>query len=217
MTAPVQETQLAQEARPNDKEFNFRAQEAKYQRMLDERDRRIAELEQKKVAVQDDYDDEDDSADPYVDRKKLKKELNKYGQKVKQDADSAVKTAVQQAIYEERQRSWLKSNPDFTQVLEHAQKLYDVDPELGDTILEMPEGFERQKLVYKSIKALGLHKPAAPKESIQTKIDANRRGAYYQPSGMGAAPYAAQGDFSQGGQKNAYEKMMELKRNLRLG
>lgn len=217
MTAPVQDTQVAPEARPNDKEFNFRAQEAKYQRMLDERDRRIVELEQKKVVVQDDNDDEDDSADPYVDRKKLKKELSKYGQKVKQDADSAVKTAVQQAIYEERQRTWLKANPDFTQVLEHAQKLYDADPELGDTILEMPEGFERQKLVYKNIKALGLHKPADPKESIQSKIDANRRGAYYQPSGVGTSPYASQGDFSQGGQKNAYEKMMELKRNLRLG
>ena len=217
MTAPVQDTQVAPEARPNDKEFNFRAQEAKYQRMLDERDRRIAELEQKRTATPDDYDDEDDSADPYVDRKKLKKELNKYGQKVKQDADSAVKTAVQQAIYEERQRSWLKANPDFTQVLEHAQKLYDADPELGDTILEMPEGFERQKLVYKNIKALGLHKPAAPKETVQSKIDSNRRGAYYQPSGMGAAPYAAQSDFTPGGQKNAYEKMMELKRNLRLG
>ena len=217
MTAPVQDTQVATEARPNDKEFNFRAQEAKYQRMLDERDRRIAELEQKRTATPDDYDDEDDSADPYVDRKKLKKELNKYGQKVKQDADSAVKTAVQQAIYEERQRSWLKANPDFTQVLEHAQKLYDADPELGDTILEMPEGFERQKLVYKNIKALGLHKPASPKETVQSKIDSNRRGAYYQPSGMGAAPYAAQSDFTPGGQKNAYEKMMELKRNLRLG
>lgn len=133
------------------------------------------------------------------------------------DSESMVNSAVQKAIYEERQRSWLKANPDFTQVLEHAQKLYDADPELGDTILEMPEGFERQKLVYKNIKALGLHKPAAPKETVQSKIDSNRRGAYYQPSGMGAAPYAAQSDFTPGGQKNAYEKMMELKRNLRLG
>ena len=217
MTAPMQDTQVATEARANDKEFNFRKQEAMYQKMLDERDRRITELEQKRVAVPNDDDDDDDNSDPYVDRKKLKKELTKHTQKSKQDSETMVTRAVQQAIYEERQKTWLKTNPDFKEVLEHAQKLYDTDPELGDTILEMPEGFERQKLVYKSIKALGLHKPASPKESIQTKIDSNRKGAYYQPSGVGTAPYAAQADYSQGGQKNAYDKMMELKRNLRLG
>jgi len=217
MTAPVQETPVAQDARPNDKELNFRKQEAMYQKMLDERDRRIAELEQKRTAPTDDYDDDDDSSDPYVDRKKLKKELNKYSQKTKQDSESLVRSAVQQAIYEERQRAWLKSNPDFEEVLKHAQTLYNADPELGDTILEMPEGFERQKLVYKNIKALGLHKPAAPKPSVQDKIDANRRSAYYQPSGIGTTPYSSQSDFSQGGQKTAYDKMMELKRNLRLG
>lgn len=217
MTAPLQEQQAPQETRPSDKEFNFRKQEAMYQKMLDERDRRIADLEQKRVAATQNDDDDDDNSDPYVDRKKLKKELSRHSQQSKQDSESMVKSAVQQAIYEERQRAWLKSNPDFKDVLEHAQKLYDTDPELGDTILEMPEGFERQKLVYKNIKALGLHKPAVAKSTVQDKIDSNRRSAYYQPSGVGTTPYASQSDFSQGGQKTAYDRMMELKNNLRLG
>ncbi len=100
--------------------------------------------------------------------------------------------------------------------MSHAQKFADNDPELAETILQMPEGFERQKLVYKNIKALGLHKPAQKQSTIQEKIDQNRRSPYYQASGVGSAPYASQGDFSAGGQKNAYEKMLELKKNLRI-
>jgi hypothetical protein len=80
----------------------------------------------------------------------------------------------------------------------------------------MPEGFERQKLVYKNIKALGLHKPEEKAPSIQDKVDANRRSPYYQPSGVGSAPYAPVGDFSANGQKAAYEKMQELKSKLRI-
>jgi len=91
-----------------------------------------------------------------------------------------------------------------------------MDPELAESILEMPEGFERQKLVYKNIKALGIHKPAMKEPSIQEKVDANRRSPYYQPSGVSTAPYSQVGDFSNTGQKQAYEKMQQLKSQLRI-
>ena len=53
--------------------------------------------------------------------------------------------------------------------------------------------------------------------SIQDKIDANRRSPFYQPSGIGSAPYAGpDGDFSAAGQKTAYDKMQELKSRLRI-
>ena len=68
---------------------------------------------------------------------------------------------------------WLKNNPDFYEVMNHAQAFADKDPELAESILEMPEGFERQKLVYKNIKALGIHKPAEQKPNIQDKIDSS--------------------------------------------
>jgi hypothetical protein len=80
----------------------------------------------------------------------------------------------------------------------------------------MPEGFERQRLVYENIKALGVDKPISKEPSVQEKIEANRKSPYYQPSGVGAAPYASQSDFSAGGQKQAYEKMQELKNRLRI-
>jgi hypothetical protein len=120
-------------------------------------------------------------------------------------------------LQSEKQSTWLNTNKDFYEVMQNAEKLAQRDPELAETILRMPEGFDRQKLVYANIKALGLHKPEEKQPSIQEKIDANRRNPYYQPSGIAAAPYASAGDFSASGQKNAYEKMQELKNRLRLG
>jgi hypothetical protein len=61
-----------------------------------------------------------------------------------------------------------------------------------------------------------LHKPPEAKPSIQETIDKNRKGPFYQPTGVGTAPYAGGGDFSPTGQKSAYDKMQELKARLRL-
>ncbi len=151
-----------------------------------------------------------------MDKKKLNKKLAKFGAETKQQTQSDINQAVQMALKEERKANWLKQNSDFYDVLQHADKFAMKDPELAETILEMPEGFERQKLVYKNIKALGLHKPEEKAPSIQEKIDANRRSPYYQPTGVGAGPYQSQSDFSASGQKSAYDKMQELKARLRL-
>ena len=118
---------------------------------------------------------------------------------------------------QEKQESWIENNPDFYDTLqEHADKLVKKTPQLAKTILQMPDNFERQKLVYLNIKELGLDKPETKQQSIQEKVDANRRSPYYQPSGVATAPYAQVGDFSQSGQKNAYQKMQELKKQLRI-
>lgn len=216
--ASTQENQV-QENKASDKEMNFRMLEAKYEKQLaQEREARM-ELERtiqnyQKVPAQS--DDDDDDSEPYVDKKKLNKTLAKYGQQVKQDTQSEIQKALSAALHEERKQMWLKSNPDFYDVMKHAQKFAEANPDLAESILEMPDGFERQQLVYKNIKALGINKPEQKQPSIQDKIDANRRSPYYQPSGVGSAPYMSQGDFSEGGQKNAYEKMQELKRRLRI-
>ncbi len=219
MTATNQENTTAQAA-PSDKELNFRALEAKYQRQLEqeraarmEAERKIQDVESRKQQV---VDDDEDDAEPYVDKKRLKKEQAKFGQQMKQETQGEIQKAVHMALAEERKNNWLKSNPDFYDVLQHADKFAQKDPELAESILEMPEGFERQKLVYKNIKALGIHKPEEKKQTIQEKVDANKRSPYYQPSGVAAAPYAGGGDFSPQGQKNAYEKLQQLKNNLRL-
>lgn len=212
MTSP-QETQEVQQQVSN-KELNFRALEQKYQQQLNqeraERERLAQELE-KLHNIRSNKDEEDDDTEPYIDHKKLRREQAKFGQQIKQETQSEINKAVQIALKEERKQNWLKTNSDFYDVMQHAEKFAQADPELAESILEMPETFERQKLVYKNIKALGLHKPPTPQPSIQDKIDANRRGAFYQPSGVNQVPYNSQTDFSPKGQKEAYEKIKALR------
>jgi len=217
MTIPTdnQVQENTSQPKASDKELNFRALQAKYEKQLaEERQARLeAErmVQERSKSQDDDHDDE-----PYVDHKKLDKKLARFGENAMKQTQTEIKNAVQHALYEERKQNWMKNNPDFYDVMQNAEKFAQKDPELAETILEMPESFERQKLVYKNIKALGLHKPEAKQPSIQEKIDANRRSPYYQPSGVGTAPYSTQGDFSPTGQKQAYDKLQELKNRLRI-
>lgn len=219
MTSTVQENQPQPQEKPSDKELNFRALEQKYQRQLEQERQARLEAERKTQEImfkKSQPEEDDDDVEPYVDHKKLNKTLAKFGEQSKQQTQSEIQKAVQTALAEERRQNWIKSNPDFFEILGHAEKLYQQDQELAETILEMPDTFERQKLVYKNIKALGLHKPKQSEPSIQQKIDANRKSPYYQPSGVGTAPYANAGDFSTEGQKNAYAQMQKLKKQLRI-
>jgi hypothetical protein len=215
MTNQVQDTQqTAQDQKISDKEINFRKQEQLYQRVLSEKEARIAELEKKaQVNVRE---EEDDDSEPYVDHKKLNKKLSKFGEATKSDIASQMQQAKELAKDEIRQELWLENNPDFYSVLQLADRFAQKAPELAKTILRMPEGFERQKLVYQNIKTLGIDQPEKKESSIQEKIDSNKRGSYYQPSTIGTAPYASVGDFSPTGQKNSYDKLLELKNRLRL-
>jgi hypothetical protein len=202
----------------SDKEINFRKQEEaltrKFEKMLQEKEERIAALESKRNSIPDD-DEEDD--DPYVDKRKLKKAFSNFEGKVKQDTKQDIQSAVAQALAQERMNSWLENNSDFHDVMSHAEKFAEKAPMVAKSILNMPEGFERNRLVYETIKTMGLHKPEEPKDSIQNTIDRNRRHPGYQPTGNSGAGYAAQGDFSRSGQEKAYQKLKELQKNLRLG
>ena len=219
MTVNPQETQqeaVQTEAVRNDKEYNF----AQMRKRLEQSEAAKARAEQEamelkaRLASNSDVDSYDE---PYIDKKYFDKKTAQNMERVKEEAKREAKAEMQSMLIEEKRNNWLKANPDFTEVMKHAQKFADADPELAETILEMPEGFERQKLVYKNIKALGLHKPKAPEESVQAKIDKNRKSPYYQPSGVGSAPYGNSGDFSQSGQKSAYEHMKALQQKMRLG
>lgn len=218
MTEQSQSSQT-QDQKPNDKEYNFRMLEAKYEKELAQE--RSARMEAERIAQevhqrQSNSSDDDDDSEPYVDHKKLNKKLAKFGQDSKKEIQTDIQRAVNIAIQEERRQNWLKQNSDFYEVMQHAEKLPQKDPELAETILKMPESFERQQLVYRNIKALGLNRPETKEPSIQDKIDSNRRGPFYQPTGVGTAPYANNSDFSQNGQQQAYQKMQELKNRMRL-
>jgi hypothetical protein len=224
MTSQIQENQVpAQEQKPNDKEFNFRQIEAKLQQERVARleaEKRAAEAEKlahEAVSKKTHESEEENYTEPYVDDKRLEKKLNKFGQNTQSEIQKAMQMAKQQAKEELKQEMWLEQNPDFYDILQHAEKFAQKAPKLAENILRMPEGFERQKLVYHNIKELGIDKPEQKQSSVQEKIDANKRSPYYQPSGVGTAPYASAGDFSPAGQKNAHAKMQELKNRLRLG
>lgn len=219
---PVEKPVEQSAAKPNDKEYNFAQIRGQLDRQKQENAALQQELEKARKAAeahlkrsQAELDDDDDDDEPYIDKKRLNKKLAKYDVQVKEETDKRIQSAVHRALSEERQNNWLKSNPDFYEVMQQAQTFADKDPELAETILAMPEGFERQKLVYKNIKALGLHKKEEPKSSVQDQIDKNRKSPYYIPPSVGSAPYGATSDFSPTGQKSAYQKMKELQQKAR--
>lgn len=214
MTAPIQDNQ----AQTNDKELNFRKQQAMYERMLQEKEQRIAHLEQERqVKAQPQEEEDEDNSDPYVDHKKLNKRLAKQSQSTQSEIQKAVDHAKHSAKQEIRQEMWLENHKDFFNVMKLADKFAAEAPELAEDILAMPEGFERQKLVYNNIKKLGIDKPEQQRgPSIQDKVDANRQNPGYQSSGVGSGPYGQIADFTESGQKAAYEKMQKLRQNLRI-
>jgi hypothetical protein len=209
-------------AQQNTEQTNLVRQRKMYESQLEQERQARLQLEQRLADIErskHQHDDEDDDNEPYVDKKRLAKTTSKVKQEIKQESQVEIKNAIQQALEEDRRQRWLEANPDFEETMSHADKLAQMDPELARSILAMPETFERQKMVYRNIKLLGVHKPKAPESGIQAKIDANKRNPL-QPFGVGAAPYGiSNGGYtpSKSEGENAYKQMQALKDRLRLG
>lgn len=228
MTAQIENSNANQEVKTDTTAENLTKQRKHYEKQLEQERLEKLQLQKKLEEIEKEHsrlspinvqhDDEEDD-EPYVDRKRFKRGLNQFGEQIKAQTKAEIEQAVQMALEQERRANYLKDNSDFNQVMNEdtIQKFATRHPRLAENILRMPDGFERQKLVYENIKALGLDKPERKESSIQEKVDANRRSPFYQPTGVGTAPYAPTGDFSAVGQKNAYAKMKELKDRLRLG
>lgn len=211
------EVNATKEKEAQDKEMNF----AKIRNLLEQErqarmqaEQKAADLEKAQRESKKQIIEEDEDEDPYVDTKRLNKKLSAFERDLEEKIERKAEEKARMLLETEKKENWLRQNADFYEIMQHADAFASKDPELAETILAMPNTFERQKLVYKSIKALGLHKKEERAPTIQDKIDQNRRSPYYQPTNMGSAPYAAAGDFSPSGQKNAYAKMQELKKRL---
>lgn len=216
-------TQPQDVSKTNDKELNFAAirkqleQSNLARQQAEERAAAAERLVQESRQSRPTDDDRDD--EPYVDHRKLEKKFAKFEQDMDKKIDQKAEQKAAMMIDQERRNDYLNQNTDFNEIMnseEVLQKFADKHPKLAKSILRMPDGFERQKLVYENIKALGVNKKDSAPQTIQQKIDANRKSPYYQPAGTAAAPYASEGNYSPSGQKDAYAKMQELKRNLRL-
>jgi hypothetical protein len=208
-TAPQEEAQ-------SQKEYNFAqlrkvAEQERAERMRLEQE--IAQLKASKAPSTDDDDDDE----PYVDKRKLNKKLNQFGQDFGQKTADIVRNEVQKAIYEERKQNWFKNNPDFQKVMtpDILNKFEQQAPELASSILAVPDEFERQKLAYANIKALRIDQPTPKEVPVQDQINRNKQHPGYQPSNISNSPYQVVGDFSATGQKSNYEKMQALKKNMR--
>ena len=222
MTAEIKNSDAnLPENKANDKEFNFRALESKYERTIAqeraEKEQILRELDELKKSKVSRQEEEDDS-EPYVDNKRLEKKFKSFERDLDEKIDRKAEEKAQTILEKKEQENWIRDHSDFFDVVQsHAQRFFEKVPHLADAILKMPDTFERKKLVYHNIKSLGLDRPEQKTPSIQDKIDANRRSPYYQPTGMANAPYAPAGDFSEPGKKRAYEELQKLKANLRLG
>jgi hypothetical protein len=219
MTTPTQDIKPV-DNKPSEKEINFRQLEAKYERQLaqerEEKEHLRQEL-QKKQQIPQQLDDDDDSDEPYIDKKRLNKKLDSFERKMEEKIEKKAEEKARSMIETQKVENWLQYNSDFEQTMQHAEKFAELHPKLAENILRMPAGFERQKLVYENIKAFGLDKPQVKQQTIQEKVDSNRRSPFYQPNGVGSSPYAGgQSDFSPSGQKAAHDKMQELKARLRI-
>lgn len=227
-TAPQENLVQTHEAQKKaEEETNLVKQRKHYERQLEQErqaremaELRAAQIEKEAQARKSALDDSDDDDEPYVDHKKLAKKLSSFEANMEKKIEQKAEEKARKLLEQDRQAQWLRNNPDFEEVMEHAQKFYEKDRNLAENILQMPEGFERQKLAYHTIKALGIHKKEEPKANIQETIDKNRRSPYYQPSGVGTAPYGVFNlgrDVSPAEGKNAYAKLQELKNRMRLG
>ncbi len=225
-----EESQATQTEVKNDTiESNLSKQRKMYERQLN--DERLArqQAEERAAAAEraaqeaskrgnSNVDDDEEDNEPYVDRRKLSKELNKFQANIEKTIDQKAEAKAYALIEQERRNSYLRENSDFEKTMnpETIEKFAAKHPRLAENILRMPEGFERNKLVYENIKALRIDQPEKQESSIQEKIDLNKRSPYYQPSSVGAPPNAMAGDFSDSGQKNAFAKMQDLKKRMRL-
>ena len=209
VTAPQEEAQ-------SQKEYNFAQLRKVAEQERAERIRLEQEIAQLKASKAPAPTDDDDDDEPYVDKRKLNKKLNQFGQDFGQKTADIVRNEVNKAIYEERKQNWFKNNPDFQKVMtpEILNKFEQQAPELASSILAVPDEFERQKLAYANIKALRIDQPAPKEVPIQEQIDRNRRHPGYQPSSVTNSPYQNMGDFSDAGKKTNYEKMQALKKRI---
>lgn len=216
--------QSSPEVGQNTKELNFERLRKQLEQEKEDKQKmqaRLAELERNaSQAKQSTHanEDEEESNEPYVDHKSLTKKFSKWEQQLEQRFEKRAEEKARSIVEQERQAGYIKSNPDFQEVLtqENIEKFAQKHPSIAERMLKMPDNFDRQALLYEQIKALQVNKKQEEKSTVQQTIDANRKSPYYQPSGVGTSPYAPVGDFSPSGQKAAYDKLKELKSRLRI-
>lgn len=227
VTAPPA-TETTQEPKSQTKELNFERLRKENERLAQhaeaERQARL-KIESEIAAWRQHYEasrneEEDESDEPYIDRKTFKKQLSRLEKQLEEKIDKKAEEKARTLLEEAQKKDFaykLKSEyRDFDEVLnsETAEKFSQQHPELAQEVLSIPDEYQRRKMAYQMIKSIGLHKKEdAVKASAQAKIDANLRNPYFHAGAIANGSQLPIGDFSEAGQKAAYEKMKALMRN----
>lgn len=219
MTAQVSQAeakpQETQEKTPSQSFSELRKQLEAEKQEKEAMKKRLEALE-RAPKIQKPIEDEDESDEPYVEPKTLKRKLAAFEQTIEEKIDKRAEEKARAMMNEEKRVNYYKQNPDFEEIMnaDVVQKFAQKYPNIAESLMKMPDTFERQQLVYENIKALGVNKKEeAPK--IQDTIQNGRRkqNIFYHPAD-GSPPYAGQADFSPSSQKNAYEKLKQLKARI---
>lgn len=162
-------------------------------------------------------DEEEDDDEPYVDRKKLKREMGKFSEKASEEASEKAYRRLKSEMEEKERLDWIENTPDFEEILGHADEFAKKAPITAKNILRRNKtDFEKQQDAYYAIKEMGLHLKKEP--SMQDQINSNRKSVYYSPGSSQGAPYGgAAFDASKENQKRAYEQVQAMKQRLRGG
>lgn len=167
--------------------------------------------------------DEEDSDEPYVDHNKLRREMGKFAETMDSTIDKKASEKARAMIEEEKKNDYLQRNKDFYEVLreDEIKKFVDEHPNLAAPLSKLPDTFERQQLVYEAIKTLKDVKPAQstptqPKSILAQAFESRKASMAYTPGGSSGGPFQSMGDFSPGGQKQAYERFKSLQKSVSL-
>lgn len=216
----------------SDKELNFRQLEAsreaerkakeveKEARMRAEFEAEMLkrELEEIKQMLQPKEKDPLDEVEDYVDPDRLKAKLKIERAALERKAKDIAKQTYDEIKREEQEkekRDFLgrlkKEYPDYDQVMNENNllTLEKVDPLFLDTVLAIPDDYERRKKTYAKLKALP---QPEEKVSIKEKVVENQQNPYYIPAGSGT-PTAVEFDIrSKSARDAAYAKLKSAQR-----
>lgn len=184
---------------------------------------RLSLLEEnaKKTPTQDDSEDDNE---PYIDKKRLAKEMGNLKSSLAVEIDQKAEEKARTLMAEERKKDFFKNNKDFHEIMqqEEIQKFISEQPGLAEDLETLPDNFERQKVVYRMIKTLKDLKttqpvaPSQPKSPLAAAFESRKASMAYQPGGSSGGPFQSMGDFSQGGMKNAYDRFKSLQKTVHL-
>lgn len=214
----------------SDKELNFRKLEEARLREREEKMRlemqnetlqnELKEIkEYLKPKERDPFEDIDDYIEPEV-KKALVDKFNRFGSSFERKAEEIAEKKYQEIQRQKEEAEKKNFLPklqnefnDFDQVMteQNIMEIGEKDPTFLQTVLMVPDEYEKRKFLYQRIKANKSN--AEPEKTVQDRVRQNQKNPYHVPSS--ASPTSDAIDFdldSPGARESAYQKLRSAQR-----